>query len=186
LEKLDPACISVKQSEWDGCIASNLAQIRLGDLFVDENQYTYTGGEVRIVSKSQLEAIHSKPRKLLDRILSVEVGLRILDIFILQVRSLSKFSRLYRLFSNWSLQHNLTVGARHRRNPEFHGTDFCSVCQSAVMCSGLLPESPQLEYIAKLMAIKTTQFATNGVYRTAAASLAEHRPWEHLFDMIQP
>jgi hypothetical protein len=53
------------------------------------------------------------------------------------------------------------------------------------MCSGLLPESPQLEYIGKLMAIKTGQFAPNGVYRTAAAPQAEHRPWEHLFDMIQ-
>jgi hypothetical protein len=88
----------VKQSEWDGCIASNLAQIRLGDLFVDENQCTDAGGEVRIVSTSQLEAIHSKLQKLLDRIMSVEVGLRILDIFILQVRSLSKFSRLYHFF----------------------------------------------------------------------------------------
>lgn len=86
LHDLDPKWISVKRSAWEGCVASNLAQVRIGDLYVDENNYIEAGGEVRIVSTSQLEAIHSKLRKLLDRILSVDVGLRILDIFILQVR----------------------------------------------------------------------------------------------------
>ncbi|KAF4132451.1 hypothetical protein GN958_ATG18363, partial [Phytophthora infestans] len=61
----------------------------------------------------QLEAIHSKLRKLLDRVIPVEVGLRILDIFI--------------------LQHNVSVGARYQRNPAFKGTNFRSVVQSAVI-----------------------------------------------------
>jgi hypothetical protein len=88
LQVLDPASISVKRSEWEGCVASNLAQVRLGDLYVDENRYSDAGGEISIVSTSQLEAIHSKLRKLLDRVLSIEVGLRKLDIFILQVRDM--------------------------------------------------------------------------------------------------
>ncbi|KAL3656506.1 hypothetical protein V7S43_018653 [Phytophthora oleae] len=97
LEELDSSSISVKRSDWDGSVASNLIQIRRGDLYVDDNHYTDAGGDIRVVSASQLEAIHSKLRKLLDRVISVEVGLWILDIFI--------------------LQHNLSVGPKDHRNP---------------------------------------------------------------------
>ncbi|EGZ18586.1 hypothetical protein PHYSODRAFT_502857 [Phytophthora sojae] len=81
--------IRVSTSEWEGCVNSNLEQIRQGDLFVEGSDYSEGGSTVRVVSTSQLEAIHSKLRKLLDRVLSIEVGLRILDIFLLQVSFLA-------------------------------------------------------------------------------------------------
>ncbi|EGZ15554.1 hypothetical protein PHYSODRAFT_505831 [Phytophthora sojae] len=83
--------IRVSTSEWEGCVNSNLEQIRQGDLFVEESDYSEGGSTVRVVSTSQLEAIHSKLRKLLDRALSIEVGLRILDIFLLQVSFLAGY-----------------------------------------------------------------------------------------------
>ncbi|KAG6963599.1 hypothetical protein JG688_00008080, partial [Phytophthora aleatoria] len=59
------------------------------DLYVSANQYCDEGGSVQVVSTSQLEAIHSKLRKLLDRVVSVQfVG-----------------------------QHKLKSGATHGRNP---------------------------------------------------------------------
>lgn len=84
--KVQPSSIRVPFPEWEGCISSNLEQIVRGDLYVENSSYMEGGRSVRIVSTSQLEAIHSKLRKLLDRIISIQVGLRILDIFLLQVR----------------------------------------------------------------------------------------------------
>ncbi|POM69022.1 Hypothetical protein PHPALM_14740 [Phytophthora palmivora] len=61
---------------------ANLEQIRTGDLYVGDNEYTESGHRVRVVSTSQLEAVHSKLSKLLNRIVSIQVGMRILGIFI--------------------------------------------------------------------------------------------------------
>ncbi|ETP14546.1 hypothetical protein F441_10528, partial [Phytophthora nicotianae CJ01A1] len=137
LKALDPTAISVKQSEWEGCVASNLAQVRRGDLYVAENQYTEAGGEVRVISTSQLEAIHSKLR------------------------------------------------AKYHRNPKFEDTNFRSVCQAALMCKDLIPESPQVEYMTKLMATELSNATPSEIYGGNAAPPAEHRPWERLFDLIQ-
>ncbi|EGZ21088.1 hypothetical protein PHYSODRAFT_497461, partial [Phytophthora sojae] len=86
LATMNPSDIRVSSSEWEGCVKSNLEQIHTGDLFVETSNYCEGGCSVRVVSTSQLEAIHSKLRKLLDRVVSIEDGLRILDIFLLQVQ----------------------------------------------------------------------------------------------------
>ncbi|OWZ19034.1 hypothetical protein PHMEG_0006780 [Phytophthora megakarya] len=49
-------------------------------------RYIERGKHIRVVSTSQLETVHSKLRKMLDRIVSFEVGMRILDIFLLKTR----------------------------------------------------------------------------------------------------
>ncbi|EGZ21950.1 hypothetical protein PHYSODRAFT_496061, partial [Phytophthora sojae] len=94
LGKIPASSLNVKEPEWQGCIASNLNQIRVGDLFVGEAEYVENGGRVRVLSTSQLEAVHSKLCKLLDRIVSYETGLRILDIFLLQVTACRSYSTI--------------------------------------------------------------------------------------------
>ncbi|KAL3662020.1 hypothetical protein V7S43_012827 [Phytophthora oleae] len=53
------------------------------------------------------------------------------------------------------------------------------------MCRGQLPESPQLEYMSKLMAMDPLQLASAEKYRATEGKLEKHRPWEKLFAMIQ-
>lgn len=55
-------------SEWTNSIQSNLQQIRSRDQYVSDCEYLERGEKIRVVSTSQLEAIHSKLRKLLDRV----------------------------------------------------------------------------------------------------------------------
>eukprot|EP00644_Phytophthora_capsici_P002526 jgi/Phyca11/105902/e_gw1.11.669.1 len=86
LQGVDVSSARVNASTWQNCISVNLEQIRNGDLYVEDNEYMDNGKRVRVVSTSQLEGLHSKLRKLLDRIVSIEVGMRILDIFLLKVR----------------------------------------------------------------------------------------------------
>ncbi|KAG6941833.1 hypothetical protein JG688_00018455 [Phytophthora aleatoria] len=77
--------LNAKALEWQGYISSNLNQIRMGDVFVDETDYSENGCTVRVLSTSQLETVYSKLRKLLDRVVSYEMGLRVLGIFLPQV-----------------------------------------------------------------------------------------------------
>ncbi|ETP40509.1 hypothetical protein F442_12168 [Phytophthora nicotianae P10297] len=65
LAMIKPSDVSAG-SEWEGSVQSNLEQIPDGDLYVDENEYYEEGGTVRVVSTSQLEAIHSKLHKLVS------------------------------------------------------------------------------------------------------------------------
>ncbi|KAL3672806.1 hypothetical protein V7S43_002095 [Phytophthora oleae] len=51
------------------------------------------------------------------------------------------------------------------------------------MCRGLLPESPQLEYLSKLMAVKP--LAPSESYRSQLLKSSEHRPWEKVFEMMR-
>ncbi|KAG3116635.1 hypothetical protein PI124_g2928 [Phytophthora idaei] len=44
LGKIADSSLNVKEPEWQGCISSNLNQIRMGDLFVDEPDYSENGG----------------------------------------------------------------------------------------------------------------------------------------------
>lgn len=83
--------------EWNGCVESNLDQIKKGDLSVDSNFYCEENNVVKIVSTSQLEGFHAQLKKVLNRSVSYEVGVRILDIFILQVICISRheFSTLF-------------------------------------------------------------------------------------------
>ncbi|KAE9119533.1 hypothetical protein PF006_g18336 [Phytophthora fragariae] len=164
ISSVPASSIRVSSSEWEGCVNSNLEQIRQGDLFVEESDYNEGGSTVRVVSTSQLEAIHSKLRKLLDRVLSIEVGLRILDVFL--------------------LQHNLKVGAKFKLNPEFDGFDFITLSRSAVLCRGTIPDSPQLEYFNVLLTTRLNSVSLQHKYRPGGGEGPAHRPWEALYDMI--
>ncbi|KAK1938974.1 hypothetical protein P3T76_009049 [Phytophthora citrophthora] len=85
LHNVNLADISCAIQEWTGSIDSNMKQIRRGDLYVDRNVFSEGGGsDVRVVSTSQLEGFHSALKKMLARSVSVEVGLQILDLFILK------------------------------------------------------------------------------------------------------
>ncbi|KAF1787012.1 hypothetical protein GQ600_18330 [Phytophthora cactorum] len=99
------------------------------DLFVDEADYSENGCTVRVLSTSQLEAVHSKLRKLLDRVVSFEMGLR----------------------------HNLKTGAKFGRNPEFFEFDFLSMSFAAVLCREQLASTPQLEFMYELVASQATR-----------------------------
>jgi hypothetical protein len=65
------------------------------------------------VATSQLEGFHSGLKKLLNRALSAEVGLRILDVYI--------------------VQHNLRIGAKFGRNASFGDFDFMALAQAAML-----------------------------------------------------
>ena len=77
--------LSCSAKEWAGTVQNNLRHIELGDLYVKSNKFLEAGQSVQIVSTSQLESFHSQLKRLLDRCVSVPVGLRILDIFIFHV-----------------------------------------------------------------------------------------------------
>ena len=85
VDKISISSLKCAESEWLGCIANNVMQIRRGDLHVEHNTYVEAGVKVKVVSTSQLESFHSQLKRLLRRNVSIEVALRILDIFILQV-----------------------------------------------------------------------------------------------------
>ncbi|KAE9051055.1 hypothetical protein PR001_g1803 [Phytophthora rubi] len=85
LQEVSITDVSCTEHEWRGSVDSNLKQIKRGDLYVKSNVFSEGGGkDVRIVSTSQLEGIHSALKKILARSVSAEVGLRILDLYILQ------------------------------------------------------------------------------------------------------
>ncbi|ETL77339.1 hypothetical protein L917_21721 [Phytophthora nicotianae] len=48
----------------------------MGDLYVKENEYLESGKRIRVLSTSQLEAVHSKLSKLLGRMVSIEHDLK--------------------------------------------------------------------------------------------------------------
>ena len=87
VEHKDLCCTT---AQWQGCVNSNLEQIRRGDLWIDSNTYTELGKEFKVVSTSQLEGVNAALRRLLNRTVSYEVGTRILDVFLLEVRSTCK------------------------------------------------------------------------------------------------
>ena len=73
------------RAEWESTLASNLRQIGRGDMDVSENLYSESGRSSKVVSTSQLEGVHCQLKKALSHPVSIGVGLRVLDIFILQV-----------------------------------------------------------------------------------------------------
>ncbi|KAE8963102.1 hypothetical protein PR001_g29485 [Phytophthora rubi] len=163
LSEVQRSSIRVSIPVWENCIAVNADQIRAGDLFVEENEYLERGKKIRVVSTSQLEAVHSKLWKLLDRIVSIEVGMRILDIFL--------------------LQHNLKTGAKFKRYPSFAEFDFVALCQTAVICRGVIPDSPQLEFIHELLAFQNTTASVQQRLRPDGDS-AVNRPWERVYGVL--
>ncbi len=123
VSSIDPEWIG-KTDEWPGCVANNLMQIERGDMDILENVYVENGHQIKIISTSQLAGIHSGLKRLTNRVLSMEVGLRILDIYLLHL--------------------NLRVGASFGRNPEFgHAPDINQLARSAILCHGTITTSPQ-------------------------------------------
>ncbi|KAE9055633.1 hypothetical protein PF006_g32904, partial [Phytophthora fragariae] len=100
VEFVDLSDVSCTEASWTGCCKYNAKLIREGDLHVPINDYREGRAKpVRIVATSQLEDFHSALKKLLNRSLSVDVGMRILDVFI--------------------VRHNLRMGTKFGRNPSF-------------------------------------------------------------------
>ncbi|KAE8894453.1 hypothetical protein PF003_g21472 [Phytophthora fragariae] len=62
-----PKELSCTEAIWRGCIDSSAAQIRSGDLYGVNNDYTEAHTTTRVVATSQLEGFHSGPKKLLNR-----------------------------------------------------------------------------------------------------------------------
>ncbi|RLN91884.1 hypothetical protein BBJ28_00026613 [Nothophytophthora sp. Chile5] len=122
MSTVKPTDVSCSHAEWNGCVESNLKQIERGDVFVEHNSYEEAGEKASVVSTSELDGFHSALKRLLSRSVAADVGLRLLDVFI--------------------LDHNLRVGARYGRNPAFHHADFVTVARSALVCRGILAESP--------------------------------------------
>ncbi|KAE9067966.1 hypothetical protein PF006_g29886 [Phytophthora fragariae] len=128
VESVDLSDVSCTEASWTGCWKYNAKLIREGDLHVPNNDYREDRAKpVRIVATSQLEGFHSALKKLLNRSLSVDVGMRILDVFI--------------------VRHNLRMGTKFGRNPSFGEIDFVSLAQAAILSQGVLPESPQLAFV---------------------------------------
>ncbi|KAE9268971.1 hypothetical protein PF001_g29432 [Phytophthora fragariae] len=159
LQEVSITDISCTEHEWRGSVDSNLKQIKRGDLYVKSNVFSEGGGkDVRIVSTSQLEGIHSALKKILARSVSAEVGLRILDLYI--------------------LQHNLKVGSNYGRNPPLHHADILTLAQTAMLCRGVVAESPQLEFVSRLMSKPLLPPA----YRSATALDFGFDQWQQMFD----
>ncbi|ETK71744.1 hypothetical protein L915_21058 [Phytophthora nicotianae] len=111
---------------WRDSCNSNLRHIDSNDLYVPVNTYSTGGRNIRVVSTSQLEGFHAGLKKLVARPVSARLGLRILDIFI--------------------VQHILRIEAEFGRNPDFGALDFVSLAQAAIWSRGALPASPQLSF----------------------------------------
>ncbi|TMW67157.1 hypothetical protein Poli38472_012273 [Pythium oligandrum] len=78
--------------------------------------------------------------------MSHAVGARILDIFI--------------------LQHNLRVGERWGRLPPIGSCDFRELCQSALLCNELLPESELYAFALKIVSanLNTPPYRLSGAF----------------------
>ncbi|KAE9274935.1 hypothetical protein PR003_g29470 [Phytophthora rubi] len=157
---LSASDICCSEAKWRGCCDSNISQIESGDLYVDDNTYSEGGHQIRVVSTSQLEGFHAGLKKLIARSVSVKLGLRILDIFI--------------------VQHNLRVGADFGRNPDFGALDFVSLAQAALLSRGSLPESPQLAFALHILSEPLDQ----PQYRSASSTDFSFAQWQRMFDSV--
>ncbi|OWY92269.1 hypothetical protein PHMEG_00038798 [Phytophthora megakarya] len=149
-----PANILCKESEW----TENLAQIQRGELHVKNNSFEEGGRSVRVVSTSQLEGFHSALKKLLTRNVSIDVGLRILDWFI--------------------VKHNLSVGTQFGRNPALKNVDLIAAGQAALLCGTLLPTSPQMEHVLQIFSSPLTP----PQYRTETQTDFDLNSWCRIFE----
>ncbi|KAG6971656.1 hypothetical protein JG688_00004346, partial [Phytophthora aleatoria] len=124
------------------------------DLFVENNVYNEGGGNaVRIVPTSQLEGFHSALKKMLARFVSAEVGLR----------------------------HNLKIGSNYCRNPPLQHADLLALARTAALCRGAIAESPQLEFVTKLMSKPLRRPA----YRSAIPIDFGFEQWQQIVEMTR-
>ena len=161
---LEEACANVSasdlncsQDEWMGTLKSNIDQINRGDLFVTKNSYMEGDHSIKVVSTSQLESFHAKLKNLLDRNVSVTVGMRILDVCI--------------------LQHNIEMGAKFRRNPPITNVNLLKVCESAILSHGVLPTSKEQEYVLNLFSAPDVA----STHHVSASLSGEMARWQALF-----
>ncbi|OWZ04035.1 hypothetical protein PHMEG_00024140 [Phytophthora megakarya] len=136
LDKISTSEINCDPVKWSNCIECNVAQIKRGDLYVSDNTNNEGGGPpVRIISTSPLEGFHSALKKFLAREVRAELGLRILDAFI--------------------VQHNIDVGARFGRNRSIGNVDLVAACRAATVCklygNGLIASTAEQEFVTRLV-----------------------------------
>ncbi|POM70099.1 Hypothetical protein PHPALM_13519 [Phytophthora palmivora] len=159
--RLSPSDLGCTLAKWNNTIEYNVAQIKAGQLHVADNTYREGGSPVRIVSTSQLEGFHSALKKLLAREVRSELGLRILDVFI--------------------VQHNIDVGARFGRNPPISNVDLISACRAATLCKlygkGLVASTPEQEFITNLV----SESIPAPQYRSATGRDFSFQAWEQMF-----
>lgn len=132
----------------------DMAQIARGDLYVEENEYIESGAATKVLSTSHLEGLHAQLKHVLASMVSTSVGLRLLDMFLLKVRAamlLSPSSRRLIVLPSVGVQHNLKIGAKFGRNPDFASFDIGSLAKAAVVCRGVMPQSQQLEFVYNLV-----------------------------------
>ncbi|KAE9284496.1 hypothetical protein PF001_g22352, partial [Phytophthora fragariae] len=159
VESVDLSDVSCTEASWTGCWKYNAKLIREGDLHVPNNDYREGRAKpVRIVATSQLEGFHSALKKLLNRSLSVDVGMRILDVFI--------------------VRHNLRMGTKFGRNPSFGEIDFVSLAQAAILSQGVLPESPQLAFVQHVL----SEPLQEPRYRSASPLDFAFSKWRRMFE----
>lgn len=157
-EKVRLSDLACSEAEWRGCIQSNISQIRRGNMDIAENECCEREKAVCIVSTSQLKDFHSALKKLTARYVSVEVSLRILDVFI--------------------VQHNLKIGADFGRNKPFGAVDFLALSQAAIMCQGVgIAYIPQLEYALDVFSEQLCE----PTYRNATPNDFDIGQWMRMF-----
>ncbi|RLN92668.1 hypothetical protein BBJ28_00025682, partial [Nothophytophthora sp. Chile5] len=149
--------IACAEPEWRGCCESNAKQIRRGDLYASSNVHEEGGMKRKVVATSQLEGFHSALKNLLARNVSPELGLRILDCFI--------------------IRHNLDIGARFGRNPWFGGVDLITTGRAAMLCSDSMPSSPQMEYMMQLISTPLSP----PQYRSETTPNFDFSLWDRMF-----
>lgn len=81
-------------------------------------------------------------------------------------------------------QHNFKTGAKFKRNPSFTEFDFITLCKTAVFCKGLLPDSPQLEFIYALLSKQPLEVSIQQHFRPGGESVPVGKPWERLFSLL--
>ncbi|KAE9306071.1 hypothetical protein PR003_g21329, partial [Phytophthora rubi] len=165
VESVDLSDVSCTEASWTGCWKYNAKLIREGDLHVPNSDYREGRAKpVRIVATSQLEGFHSALKNFLNRSLSVDVGMRILDVFI--------------------VRHNLRMGTKFGRNPSFGEIDFVSLAQAAILLQGVLPESPQLAFVQHVL----SEPLQEPRYRSASPLDFAFSKWRRMFETarVQP
>ncbi|EGZ23270.1 hypothetical protein PHYSODRAFT_324496 [Phytophthora sojae] len=74
--------------------------------------------------------------------------------------------------------HNLKVGSSYGRNPPLQHADILTLAQTAMLCRGVVADSPQLEYVSRLVSKPLQQPA----YRSATALDFGFDQWQQMFE----
>jgi hypothetical protein len=110
--------MSVPKSEWDATTVNSLEHIRSGELYpIGGNNFWVENGRTRkVVSTSAVEGVNRLVNKLINRDVSVVVGMRMLAFFVAQV--------------------NIDQGIAHGRIPDLHGMDILTLLNMTIRAQG--------------------------------------------------